>query len=176
MTGEVQFIKKQMFGGFNREDVVEYVAKIAKERNEAREANAEAQEKIEVLVSEISDLLVELELCKSIIGEMEKQNKPSLISDEPLRKENIVNDASALKPEILLEKLSKNENENKEVIASSWAVEETATQESELSAEIERYNSLRKNTAAEEPIVVEVDDEEETIGDEIPEFHFNPDW
>ena len=209
MTGEVQFIKKQMFGGFNREDVVAYVAKIAQERNEARDANAEAQEKIEVLVSEVSDLIVELETCKKIISEMEMQNKPSFLED-PLRKKDVPNeagDAGALDPETLLEKLSQDETENNAVakrrnlqaemerynllqgnIAKEKPVEEpveertnnAAAKRRDLQAEMERYNSLQGNITkekpAEEETIVEEETAKDTIGDEIPEFHFNPDW
>ena len=65
MTGEIQFIKKQIFGGFNRKDVVAYVAKMARERNEAREANKEITEKMDELVSEIETLKLELEKSKT---------------------------------------------------------------------------------------------------------------
>ena len=65
MTGEIQFMRKQIFGGFNRKDAVAYVAKIAKERNDARDANEEALRKIESLKSEIYELREKLEVALS---------------------------------------------------------------------------------------------------------------
>ena len=70
MQGEIQFIKKQIFGGFNRKDVVDYIAKMAKERNEAREACEEATAKVEELTAEIEALKLELENSKKVNNEV----------------------------------------------------------------------------------------------------------
>ena len=70
MQGEIQFIKKQIFGGFNRKDVVAYIAKMAGERNEAREAAKEALAKAGALTEEVETLKLELESCKKIIDEV----------------------------------------------------------------------------------------------------------
>ena len=70
MQGEIQFIKKQIFGGFNRKDVVEYIAKMAGERNEAREAAKEALAKAEALTEEVEALKNELENSKKVIDEV----------------------------------------------------------------------------------------------------------
>ena len=70
MQGEIQFIKKQIFGGFNRKDVVAYIAKMAKERNEAREACKAATTKLEELTEEIKALKLELENSKKVVDEV----------------------------------------------------------------------------------------------------------
>ena len=75
MTGEIQFMRKQIFGGFNRKDVVEYVAKIAKERNEAREAYSGASKKIEALEAEIEELKLELEKSRNVVNEISERKK-----------------------------------------------------------------------------------------------------
>ena len=101
MQGEIQFIKKQIFGGFNREDVVAYIAKMAKERNEAREACKEATIKLEALNEEIKVLkleLLELENSKIVIDVAE--DRDSLQDEvEHLRgyddKPDVVNDQNA---------------------------------------------------------------------------------
>ena len=79
MTGEIQFMRKQIFGGFNRKDAVAYVAKIAKERNEARDANEEALKKIDSLKAEINELKTKLEEApKSPVETSKVKMKPSV--------------------------------------------------------------------------------------------------
>ena len=90
MQGEIQFIKKQIFGGFNREDVVAYIAKMAKERNEAREACKEATKKLEELTEENEALKLELGNSKKVIEKVEDRKllqtgveQQSAQNDEP---------------------------------------------------------------------------------------------
>lgn len=78
MKGEVQFIKKQIFGGFNRKDVVDYVAKIAKERNEALEVCSEASTKIIALTAVVDELNAELQKCNGIISRIGEQKRTQL--------------------------------------------------------------------------------------------------
>ena len=100
MQGEIQFIKKQIFGGFNRKDVVAYIAKMAKERNEAREAAKEALAKVEALTEELEALKLELENSKKTVDE-EKDSKTlqneiehqSNFDDEPDAEKNVEPDA-----------------------------------------------------------------------------------
>jgi len=56
MKGEKEFFRKRFFGGFNREDVVKYIAKIADERNEALAAQETAEKKVQELTEELSRL------------------------------------------------------------------------------------------------------------------------
>jgi hypothetical protein len=53
MKGEKVFFRKKIFGGFNREDVVQYIAKIAQERNEAITAKEKAEKEVSRLTREI---------------------------------------------------------------------------------------------------------------------------
>ena len=53
MKGEKEFFRKRFFGGFNREDVVKYIAKIADERNEALAAQEKAETKAQELAEEL---------------------------------------------------------------------------------------------------------------------------
>ena len=56
MQGEKEFFRKRFFGGFNREDVVRYIARIAQERNEAIEEKEKAESKVFALEEELQRL------------------------------------------------------------------------------------------------------------------------
>jgi len=60
MKGEKVFFRKKLFGGFNREDVVVYIAQIAEERNEAITAKEKAENEVSKLTREIQILRGEL--------------------------------------------------------------------------------------------------------------------
>lgn len=47
MTGEIEFFRKRFVGGFNRQDVVNYISKLAKERNEWYTAKENAEKEAE---------------------------------------------------------------------------------------------------------------------------------
>jgi len=53
MKGEKEFFRKRLFGGFNREDVTKYIAKVANERNEALEACEKAEKRAHDLNEEL---------------------------------------------------------------------------------------------------------------------------
>ena len=53
MTGESSYFRKRFFGGFNREDVVEYISKVAKERNELATELEKANKDMQALRDEI---------------------------------------------------------------------------------------------------------------------------
>jgi hypothetical protein len=53
MTGDANFFRKRFLGGFNQQDVVEYVTKLAQERNMYREAKLRAEEEAEKLSGEL---------------------------------------------------------------------------------------------------------------------------
>jgi len=61
MAGEINYFRKRFFGGFNREDVVEYIAKLARERNEFSAAKDKAVQDARVLAGEVAALRNELE-------------------------------------------------------------------------------------------------------------------
>jgi len=56
MKGEKEFFRKRFFGGFNRNDVIKYIAKIAEERNEAIAAKEKAEKNARALAEEIKKL------------------------------------------------------------------------------------------------------------------------
>ena len=72
MIGEIEYIRKQVFGGFNRTDVVNYVAKLTKERNDEREASNIAKRELADLTDEMAKLKLELEETKTHINEAER--------------------------------------------------------------------------------------------------------
>ena len=61
MTGDINFFRKRFFGGFNREDVAGYIAKMARERNELAAAVEKAENEARVLAREIVALRQETE-------------------------------------------------------------------------------------------------------------------
>ena len=52
MKGEKEFFRKRFFGGFNRDDVIKYIAKIAQERNEAITAKEKAEKEAKTLAEQ----------------------------------------------------------------------------------------------------------------------------
>ncbi|MCL2366886.1 MAG: hypothetical protein FWC75_07570 [Oscillospiraceae bacterium] len=61
MSGEVNFFRKRFFGGFNRDDVVEYISNLAQERNECKEAKELAEAKANTMLTEFEPLRIEAE-------------------------------------------------------------------------------------------------------------------
>ena len=59
MTGEINYFRKRFFGGFNREDVVSYIARVAKERNALAIAKDKAENDLHLLASEVDALRFE---------------------------------------------------------------------------------------------------------------------
>ena len=49
MSGDINFFRKSFFGGFNRKDVVDYIEKLAQERNELDEWKENAQKEADSL-------------------------------------------------------------------------------------------------------------------------------
>ena len=60
MEGEKVFFRKRAFGGFNRDDVIKYLAKVADERNEAIAGKERALNEVKALNEEIKQLKVQL--------------------------------------------------------------------------------------------------------------------
>ena len=56
MTGEINSFRSSFFGGFNRGDVVDYIAKLAQERNELEEARNKAEDSARLLALEVEEL------------------------------------------------------------------------------------------------------------------------
>ncbi|MCL2045826.1 MAG: hypothetical protein FWG88_05520 [Oscillospiraceae bacterium] len=66
MSGEISYFRKRFFGGFNRDDVIDYIEKMAKERNELEETIALSEDEKLTLKEENEKLRKEIE------GEKEK--------------------------------------------------------------------------------------------------------
>ena len=72
MSGEVNYFRKRFFGGFNRQDVVDYIAKLAKERNESTAAKDKAVKEVQSLTNEVESLQAEV---KSLRDSMDEVNQ-----------------------------------------------------------------------------------------------------
>jgi len=60
MEGEQNIFRKKIIGGFNRQDVVEYITKLAKERNDLQNAKNKAASDARALEAEVAALRTEL--------------------------------------------------------------------------------------------------------------------
>jgi len=69
MTGEVNSFRSRFFGGFNREDVVDYIAKLAQERNELEATKTKAENDLSALTLEIEALRSETEEACRVMAE-----------------------------------------------------------------------------------------------------------
>lgn len=69
MDGEVNFFRKKFIGGFNRQDVVEYVTKLAKERNEMSAERDKALQSLRALEAESAAVRTELDDLRKSIGD-----------------------------------------------------------------------------------------------------------
>ena len=69
MTGDINFFRKRFLGGFNKEDVVGYVAKLAQERNELESAKEKAESLARALAGEVASLRLEMDEAKRAMSE-----------------------------------------------------------------------------------------------------------
>ena len=61
MRGEINSFRKRAFGGFNQDDVINYVAKASQERNALIDANNKAEAELKKLAEELASVRAELE-------------------------------------------------------------------------------------------------------------------
>jgi chromosome segregation ATPase len=64
MTGEIKFFRKRFIGGFNRQDVVDYIAELAQQRDENLALKQKAEQDTRALEAEILSLRRECEEAK----------------------------------------------------------------------------------------------------------------
>lgn len=64
MSGELNYFRKRFFGGFNRQDVVDYITKLSQERNELRAMRDTAVRQVKELADEAASLRLALEEAK----------------------------------------------------------------------------------------------------------------
>jgi len=60
MTGEIDFFRKRFIGGFDRNDVVDYIAKLSNERNAIAEERDNALQEIKELSTQVESLRQEV--------------------------------------------------------------------------------------------------------------------
>jgi len=73
MTGDVAYFRKRFIGGFNRDDVVAYIAKITTERNEAIEAKEKFEAELENLSTHTGSPDKNTEEAESKVEELRRQ-------------------------------------------------------------------------------------------------------
>ena len=69
MAGEINSFRSRFFGGFNRGDVVEYISRLSKERNEMEAAKTKAEDEVRALALEIRTLRSETEEAQRLLAE-----------------------------------------------------------------------------------------------------------
>ena len=60
MKGEIELFRKKFLGGFNRQDVVNYITRVTGERNAQREGREKAELEVKRLTAEVTALRLEL--------------------------------------------------------------------------------------------------------------------
>lgn len=89
---EINAFKSAAFGGFNKQDVIEYIEKTAKEnktaQEELRQENDSLKEEAENLKKETSDLSDQISLLKNQLHEQSEANSLLQSEVERLRKEH----------------------------------------------------------------------------------------
>lgn len=64
MAGEIGFFRKTFLGGFNKQDVSEYIAKQANEKNDVTKAKDMAEQDAAALAAEVTELRLALDKAK----------------------------------------------------------------------------------------------------------------
>ena len=83
MQGEKEFFRKRFFGGFNRDDVIKYIAKIADERNDALAAKEKAENESQGLIDAVKEK-AEREL-RVLAGEVNRLNSANEDAEKDLK-------------------------------------------------------------------------------------------
>jgi len=87
MAGEINYFRKRFLGGFNRQDVVDYIAKLAKERNESTAAKEKAENEAKKLNAEIVSIRAEMDEARLEIEKVKKQAEAARLEAEEARQE-----------------------------------------------------------------------------------------
>ena len=64
MTGEIEYFRKQFFGGFNQQDVIDYITKLSRERHDLSDALNKSEKDMQLLAGVVASLRLELEDAK----------------------------------------------------------------------------------------------------------------
>lgn len=73
MTGEIKFFRKRFIGGFNRQDVVDYIAELARERDENLALREKSDQKVRDLMAEIDSLKHERDEARRLAEEYKSE-------------------------------------------------------------------------------------------------------
>lgn len=73
MEGEIQYFRKSFIGGFNRDDVVAYIATLSNERNEAVKAAERATAEINKLKKKLVSLQKRFSVYEELVKEINSQ-------------------------------------------------------------------------------------------------------
>jgi len=158
MANETKLFRKRFFGGFNRNDVVQYVSKLAKERNEYKNAVEAAQAEARVAAEEIEPLRLEVQVAKKALAEAHEQMKNSVESEKQISEEkekaiqeakDTASEVERLKQELANEKRltkeehSANENAQKELQRLSSDYETLCNEHEAIKREVEVCRKLK---------------------------------
>ena len=73
MTGEIKFFRKRFIGGFNRQDVVDYITELAWQRDENLALKEKAEEETKALAKMVETLKNECEESKRLAEEYKSE-------------------------------------------------------------------------------------------------------
>ena len=86
MTGEIKFFRKRFIGGFNRQDVIDYITVISKEREKDKAIIAKAEQDARGYMAEIESLMRErdeaMRLAYEYRSEVLEEAKKTLVEIE----------------------------------------------------------------------------------------------
>jgi len=116
MKGEKEFFRKRFFGGFNRNDVIKYIAKIAEERNAAIAAKEKAEKELRELTVEVEKLRKENSASEKFVSkpDINVSSEESIVKEEP---EAVKMQADIIDYSELKEAVDVRENEGAKEIA-----------------------------------------------------------
>ena len=69
MTGEIKFFRKRFIGGFNRQDVIDYITELAQERDKNLALKEKAQQDVRALASVVASLKNERDEARRLANE-----------------------------------------------------------------------------------------------------------
>lgn len=82
MPGEISYFRKRFFGGFNRRDVIDYIEKLAQERNRLLAAKDRAESEASELNEE--NKVLRIQLAKAWMqGESYGRATPPATEEQP---------------------------------------------------------------------------------------------
>ncbi|MCL2426517.1 MAG: hypothetical protein FWD05_09295 [Oscillospiraceae bacterium] len=189
MKGEKEFFRKRLFGGFNREDVTKYIAKVANERNDAYEAKEKAEKKMHALEEELNKLkrnayvpiITNEPVPKPVLeAPIEVTNEPETAVVEKLIPEEFIADefavASMVEPKIVTivepeptpgSKVAPELRAIMEKIVVTAVPEQEPEPEPKREPEAPKVISIEELKAVEAPKPLEVSEQLETVRDKV---------